>query len=216
MAPAAGGPPKVLAVIAPAIDPVALAYHEIRSPLGLVAMAARAAADDCTDEATRARCEMIVRAAERMLRTASQVFHLNRASTAAPAAYRPAAVVRDLVRDMRGLDVRIRVRIDHDAADCETDGVAEQFEALVHTLVTNAIDHGESGEDIRLCIHRRGDALVVTVTNRIAARRRHSGDGMGTYIAHELAQRLGAELSTTSRRDTFRAQVILPLVPPTR
>ena len=203
-------------MIAPAIDPVALAYHEIRSPLGLVAMAARAAADDCTDEATRARCEMIVRAAERMLRTAGQVFQLNRATAGPPAIYRPAAVVRDLVRDMRGLDVRIRVRIDHDAANCETEGVLEQFEALVHTLVTNALDHGEGGEDIRLCIHRRGAALAITVTNRIAARRRHSGDGMGTYIAHELAQRLGAELSTTNRRDTFRAEILLPLVPPTR
>lgn len=200
-------------MIAPAIDPVALAYHELRSPLGLVATAARAAADDCTDEATRARCEMIVRAAERMLRTAGQVFQLNRAVAADPVRYFPAEVVRELVRDMRGLDVHVRLRIEGDALACATEGTLEQFEALIHTLVANALDHGEPGHDIRVRVRHRGNVLVVVVTNRVTARRRHNGAGMGAYIAHELAGRLGASLASSTRGETFRVEVILPLGP---
>ena len=202
-----------LAVIAPTIDPVALAYHELRSPLGLVATAARAVADDCTDDATRVRCEMIVRAAERMLRTAGQVFQLNRACEANAVRYRPAEVVRDLVHDLRGLDVHVRLRMREGVLDLETDGVREQFEALVHTLITNALDHGEPTRDIRVSLRMRDGRFVVAVRNRMAARGRHHGEGMGAYIAHELAHRLGARLTASRRGETYTAEVALPLAP---
>ncbi len=95
----------------------------------------------------------------------------------------------------------------------ETNGVREQFEALVHTLITNALDHGEPAKDIRVSLRQRDGRFVVAVRNRVAARGRHHGAGMGAYIAHELAHRLGARLTSSRRGETFAAEVVLPLAP---
>ncbi len=65
-----------------ATDPVTMAYHELRSPLALVATVARSAAEECEDELVRARCLSIVRAAERMIRTAGHLMDLAETSQA--------------------------------------------------------------------------------------------------------------------------------------
>jgi hypothetical protein len=36
---------------------------------------------------------------------------------------------------------------------------------------------------------------------------------MGAYIAHELAHRLGARLTSSRRGETYAAEVVLPLAP---
>ena len=67
------------------IDPLTLMYHELRAPLGLVATAARSmAAKTQTTTTSVSRCEMIVRAAERMLRTPPRWFAISHARPAGP------------------------------------------------------------------------------------------------------------------------------------
>ncbi|MCC6420005.1 MAG: hypothetical protein IT429_17360, partial [Gemmataceae bacterium] len=52
-------------------DPLTLAYHELRSSLGLVVMQARAVAGETGEPETRRRCEAIAALAEQLVRTSS-------------------------------------------------------------------------------------------------------------------------------------------------
>jgi signal transduction histidine kinase len=192
-----------------------MVYHELRSPLGLVATAARSAADDCQDDELRGRCEMIVRAAERMLRTANQVFELNRAAERLDRDwFVPAGVAAGLVADLRGLDVDVRCETAAGAAGAAVFGVREQFEALLHSLVTNALDHSDPGTEVVVRLAEAEGELVVSVTNRVASLKRHKGMGLGTYIARALADRLDARLTVASAEGVYRVELALSSASP--
>ncbi|MGE5595173.1 MAG: sensor histidine kinase [Hyphomicrobiales bacterium] len=197
----------------PALEPMTLVYHELRAPLGLVATAARSAAEDCEDEELRSRCETIVRAAERMLRTANQLFNLNRlGESPGRSVYDPASVVAAIVSDLRGLEAAVSLEQESTGDEPRfACGAREPFEALIHSLIGNAIDHGEPGERIRVRTSIRGGRFEAVVENRIAARKRHRGLGLGSYIATELATQAGADLETSVEMGTYRAVVRLPL-----
>lgn len=192
------------------LDPLTMVYHELRSPLGLVATAARSAADDCQDEAIRSRCEMIVRAAERMLRTANEVFELNRSAECLDRDwYVPAKIIADFVADLRGLEVDVRCETAAGGGAVAVFGVRGQFEALLHSLVTNAVDHGDPEAEVVVGLTEGEGELVVAVTNRAASLERHNGMGLGTYIAAGLAERLGARLTVMSGEGVYHVELAL-------
>lgn len=193
-------------------DPATVVLHELRAPLGLVATAARSAADGCEDDATRLRCEMIARAAERMLRTADEVFRLNEACSGEDATnFRPYEVVTDIVGTLRGLGSMVELRASTPGEFVEVLGNPRRFEALVQSLLTNAIDHGEPGEAVAVTFELDQDSLCVHVENRVAAKDRHDGLGIGTAVVEALAERLGGALERQCDGDRFRATLRLPL-----
>lgn len=197
----------------PALDAMTMAYHELRSPLGLVLTAARVAAEEAAaDEDLRRRCETIARAAERMLRTAQQVFELGeQPEPATDAPYSPSDVVLGVAEDLRALGVAIECEVTPAARRAWTTGVSERLEALVQSLLTNASDHGEPGVPVRVRVERTRRVLAVEVVNAIAANRRHRGLGLGSLIANELALRLGADLEMAAEDGQFTATIHLPL-----
>jgi len=196
-----------------AIDPLTLAYHELRSPLGLVATAARSVAEESRDDALRARCEVIVRTVDRMLRTVQQVFGAAQAgSTDAPAWFAPLDVVSRLVHYLQGFDVGIDLSADGQALAARVFGVRGLFEALVQSLVSNAVDHSEAGACVTVRLAGDENTLTFTVVNTAATRRRHKGLGVGLYICDRLAEQLGGTLSTGFDGREYRASFRLPRV----
>lgn len=197
----------------PTLDAMTMAYHELRSPLGLVLTAARVAAEQAAgDDDLRRRCETIVRAAERMLRTAQQVFELSELpGDVVEAPYSPSDVILGVAADLGALGVCVACDVTPGARRAWTTGVAERLEALVQSLLTNAGDHGEPGVPVRMSLDATPVALTVAVTNTIAAARRHKGLGLGSLIANELAIRLGADLEMAAEDGKFTATVRLPL-----
>ena len=194
------------------IDPATMVLHELRAPLGLMATAARSAADDCQDDDLRLRCEMIVRAAEGMLRTANQVFQLNRVPGAGEVAnFRPFEVASQLVDTLRGFDVRVSLHGDAGARQAAVIGVYEQFEALLHSLVTNAMDHSELGAPVHVELRVRDGGLFVEIRNVPARQPRHRGLGLGTAIADALAEGLGAVVERKRCRSQYSAGFELQL-----
>jgi signal transduction histidine kinase len=192
------------------IDPAALMYHELRAPLGLVATAARSVAGDVEDDDLRQRCEVIVRAAERMLRTAATVASLD----APPGAeergtFAPVPVVSELVATLQGLGVPIECLLDAPTGAL-AHGSAERFEALVHSTISNAIDHGAAGETITVEVRQAGGGITVEVSNAVARDDRHAGRGLGTIIAAALARGLDANLDATVADGRYRARIVLP------
>jgi two-component system, OmpR family, heavy metal sensor histidine kinase CusS len=196
----------------PVTDPATLVLHELRGPLGLMATAAQSAADDCADDDIRSRCEMIVRAAERMLRTANEVFQLSRAAQADEChSYSPFEVADEMVQTLRGLAVGIRLEATPDVRSLHTQGVSERFEALLHSLISNGVDHCEPGSAVRVSLTSDSGTLRVAVENEASLRPRHRGLGLGTHVADSLAERLGGAVVRECEGGRFRATLTLPL-----
>lgn len=193
-----------------AIDPAALMYHELRAPLGLVATAARSVAGDVDDDGLRERCEVIVRAAERMLRTAATVAALD-----APLAdesrqtFQPVPVVCELVATLKGLGVPIELEADAPRS-ATARGSAARFEALVHSTISNAMDHGNPEAPIHVTVRLLSGAIAIDITNVIAGNDCHRGRGLGSIIAAALARGLDARLDAHVADGRHYARILLP------
>jgi signal transduction histidine kinase len=176
-----------------------------------MATAARSAADDCLDESLKVRVEMIVRAAERMLRTTQRVLSL--ASAATPVGIGPVApapLFVEIAEDAGALGVPVTYRPDGSLSALVLQSDRSIIEAIVQSLLNNAQDHGEPGEPIRLAAVAADGALEVTVANTAAGKRLHSGLGAGTYLCQQLASRIGATLTTEATGCTFTAKLHVP------
>jgi signal transduction histidine kinase len=194
-------------------DPLTLAYHELRSPLGLVATAIRSVAEDSSDDVLRHRCEMIVRTVERMLRTTEQVFGLARTTISAEQeSFAPAEVVAQVVSDFNQNGAPIETYSAR-AVTARTLGQRGTFEALIQSLLNNALDHSDPGAAIRVEVDAGEDTLSITISNPMATTRRHHGLGVGLYFCRRLAEQLGASLVTESEDGVFRATVQVLLTP---
>jgi signal transduction histidine kinase len=195
-------------------DPFTLAYHELRSPLGLLATAARSMVEDSTEQAIRDRCAVIVRTVERMLRTTEQVFGVARtAGDETPTRFLPSVVLAGLIRDM-DLAASVELHIEPDAGQSAVFGSRGAFEALAQSLLNNAVDHGEPGAPITVELTREDGELTLSVKNRVTAVRRHNGLGVGLYLCRRLADQLGGDLSAGLEGQSYRAYFAVPVATP--
>ncbi|MCC7362954.1 MAG: HAMP domain-containing histidine kinase [Dehalococcoidia bacterium] len=195
------------------LEPMTLVYHELRSPLGLLATAARSAAEECDDENLKSRCEIIVRAAERMLRTAQQLLDLARGDDGRePEAFSPTDIILVIAADNTALGSTVETVITPAARRAWTLAVREVFEALMQSLVSNALDHGDPDVAPVVQVAAEEDALVVEVRNRVGTAKQHEGLGLGSYIARGLAEQLGARIETIEARREHVVRLHLPVV----
>jgi signal transduction histidine kinase len=192
-------------------DPLTLAYHELRSPLGLIATAARAAAEDPDPEQARHYCKVISRTADMVLRTTEQVLSLAEAARVAPGQlYRPHEVIADVVNTFTELGLALRLEIAPAARELVMDGVPNHLEALVQSLLGNAFDHGEPGEPVCVMVDSPGEELIVGVSNPIPQSCRHRGLGVGAYLSRRLAEQMGGVLRVGPEGSHYRALLCLP------
>jgi signal transduction histidine kinase len=122
--------------------------------------------------------------------------------------------------------VRVELRADGDARG-EWDGA--RLEQVISNVVSNAIDHGEEGEPVRVSVSAAGDAVELVVENRgempreildhafeafqrgpEQTGRKASGLGLGLYIAREIVQRHSGSILARSREGWTRVVVRLP------
>ncbi len=185
-----------------------MAYHELRSPLALMATAARSAAEESSDEYVRSRCESIVRAAERMLRTATHIIDVAAAAQyTEPVDFDPARVVEDVVKDYRAmgaaivLEVAERGRMAH--------GVEQHLEALLCSLLGNASDHGDRSVPLHVVVRIIESRTRITVRNAVGSGGNHRGLGLGAYIGQQLVQELGATLNATTSETEHSVEIEL-------
>ena len=193
-------------------ETMTLAYHELRAPLGLMATAAAAVAEASPDAAAREQCEVILRAAERLLRTTGRVLALARPAPAdaRERAYAPAPLVERIASDLGNLQVAIEFSAGERASDAFVWGHQEDLETLVSSLLMNAIDHGDPDEIIGVSVEDDGASVHICISNRAASEQRHRGLALGTQLCEELARRLGATLRSESDGGRFSAQIELP------
>ena len=189
-----------------------MAYHELRSPLALVATVARSAAAECEDDLLRARCLSIVRATERMLRTASHLMVVAETSTEDGTwTLDPMEVVSRVSNDYRGVGANVAVH-DLRSGFNKVSFSASALEALLCSLMGNALDHGARESAVSIVVTNELSACQIRITNGVAEGSRHHGLGLGAYIAGKLAEEMGATLSTERTGDTFTSMVSLSMV----
>lgn len=194
-------------------DPVTLAYHELRSPLGLMVSAARSAAEDCTDEELRSRCLSILRTAERMLRTTGQMLAVAEAAREASThLFFPLTVVEKVVADYRGLGVTVGVS-GPISSRLVIEGDPGKLEALLCTMIGNALDHGDECFGVTISVVEQADEVVIQVGNAIGHTRRHRGLGLSSYIGNKLATALNASLHLARTEGEFMARISLHATP---
>jgi signal transduction histidine kinase len=188
-------------------DPLVLALHELQSPLGLIATAARAAAEDCADDEVRRRCEVILRAAERTLRSAQEILTLTRTEQGEPTEFDPWAMVRSVVTDIQEIGIGARLRITDSDVRPRAYAVAAHYESLIASCLSNALDHSHQGSVIDVEANTGLGWFAVRISNRTSQVRRHCGFGLGTYIADALARKLPAEIARAASGDRYTVSV---------
>ena len=106
-------------------DPMTVLYHELKSPLGLIATLARSAAIELDGLRAREHFEAINRVAERTLRTADIVLAVARAADQQPTVTccRPAEVLERLVGDMQELGCDVQLDIDESSVNALVESV---------------------------------------------------------------------------------------------
>lgn len=190
-----------------------LVYHELRAPLGLVVTAARAASGEDDPEELRRQCAIIQRTAERMLRTAAAVIESARATRSPePAWFLPQAQLDSAVQDAAVSGMPVSLACDAGAANLEAYGSPAQFEALFHSLLANAMDHGDPAAGIAVATGIEDGRFIFAVRNAVAAHPRHRGLGVGTALCQQLAAALGGELCAEQRDGDFIATFRVPAI----
>lgn len=191
-------------------DPLTLAYHELRSALGVVVMQARAVADETAEPETQRRCDGIARVGEQLLRTAAVVLAAAGTSGDQPRLFAPAGTAAQLIDGLQALDVPVTLAVSQAARQARTTGNAGTFEALLHTLISNAMDHSTAGTRIDVHLDATPGRLALSVTNAAGDGTSHRGLGAGTYIAARLAESLGATLEARREDGEYAVCVRMP------
>jgi signal transduction histidine kinase len=192
-------------------DPLAEAYHELRTPLGLLSATLGSMADNDNGHVTRRKIDLALRTVDRLMRTSEQVLGLAEASRAGDRVwYSPASVLAQVSRDLGELGATIDLGFDDSAAAVLLFGVVECFETLVQSLLTNAIEHGEEAKAVQVHAKTDGHDIDVTITNAISDRP-HRGRGIGLYLCRRFTEQLGGTLTTTVEAATYHVRLRLPV-----
>lgn len=192
------------------IDPLTYVIHEIKAPLGLVSMAAQAAADATEDESVHEQCEAIVRVAGRMLRLTSSLPALASGSGGtSQEPFYPTRIARSVFSDLAKMGTPVVQDAERCYDELEALGSASHFEALVQSVLMNAIDHADLDMPITIRLKREGNQFRLSIGNRTSQTMRHRGLGLGTIIADRLATAAGCEITRISTPCSYVVELTL-------
>lgn len=215
--------------------------HDLRTPLGVVAMSTHYLLR--ADTLTAAQTKAVVRiqtAAERMRGMVRDILDFTQtafgvALPITPAAADFGAITRNIVAEVAALhpDASIELTCDGDLTGRWD---AARVAQMLANLLSNAVQHGTTGELVNVLVDSDADAVRVQVTNAgppIPAEAREnlfsplrqsptteaerrvgsSGLGLGLYITKQIAVAHGGTVEVDSgEHTTFR--VVLPRTPP--
>lgn len=190
-----------------AVSPQALAYHEMRAPIGLLATAAWLAAEDCADPVTRERIKAIAEGAERILGVVREFLAPEEPADKTDE-FSPHNVVRELAGPLREIGWRVSLC---DEPQGVARGSAESYRALLQSVFNNCLDHASQRSGVSIDVTVDSGQARVEVANGRCEEKRHAGLGFGRYIVAQLAERCGARVNYSVSGDRYVTCIEVPL-----
>lgn len=204
-------------------DFVANISHELRTPVGALAVLADTLADDDDPQVVRQLAQRMVDEAHRASSTIDDLLELSRIELGGTA-------VRDVVDIGEVVDAAVQrtagaaasrdvsVIVD-DAHPAKVLGDARQLVSAISNLLDNAVKYSDEGAEVHVRVGRRGDVVEIAVVDRgigIPARdldriferfyrvdrarsRDTGGTGLGLAIVRHVATNHGGEVRVESR-----------------
>jgi two-component system, OmpR family, sensor histidine kinase SenX3 len=151
-------------------DFVANISHELKTPVGALAVLAEMIAELDDTEATQRLAEKMVAEAHRAARTIDDLLELSQTElggTAARDNIAIAQVIDDAVERVRPAAEQhsIHVTVDRGPADLRIVGSHRQLVSAVANLLENAVKYSDSGSDVKIEAHRENGFAHVVVTD---------------------------------------------------
>jgi signal transduction histidine kinase len=223
---------------------VGVLAHDVRTPLGaiLASVDYLLAVDELTGASLDA-ARQIRNSATRLRLLANDLldFTRTRLGSSLPIAREPldlAKVCRDTVKELEALHPSAILEL-RCSGDLHGSWDGARLEQMLSNLVANAIEHGKSGEAIRISVRSRNAEAVIEVENRgppipetirevmldplkhlpllePQVNRRARGLGLGLFIARLIAEAHSGKIEIDSKRkDRTKVRVELPRTEPT-
>ncbi|HEY1691460.1 MAG TPA: hybrid sensor histidine kinase/response regulator [Polyangiaceae bacterium] len=208
------------------------AGHDLRNPLGAIAMASRAMQGcGCTEASHATNAARIEQSARRMTAIVDDIHDLARGlfSGGVPVSVGPmdlAAVCERVVEELRLVHAGQAIELDV-AGDVHGCWDAERVARVVSNLVGNAIEHGRrtpvritgrgDDQDARIEVINQGDTIPEDELRYVFEPFRHGassrGLGLGLYIVHEIVRAHGGQVAVRSGGGETVFSVTLPKMP---
>jgi len=205
-------------------DFVANISHELKTPVGALAVLAEALADVDDPAATRRLADKMVEEAHRASRTIDDLLELSRTELGGAAAKDVVIVERvvdDAVERSRAGAERhsIKVRVSHGPGDLHVVGSHRQMVSAVANLIDNAVKYSDADSEVVVESRRQNGSVEIIVTDtgvgipardidRIFERfyrvdrarsRDTGGTGLGLSIVRHVATNHAGEVTVQSR-----------------
>jgi len=204
-------------------DFVANISHELKTPVGALAVLAEAMADNDDPPTTRRLAEKMIDEAHRASRTIDDLLELSRIELGG-AAVREAVDVDDLLeqavsRNRIAAEHRqVRITV-HRNTGLKVIGDSRQLSSALNNLIDNAVKYSDTGQTVEIDAAPAGEFVAMTVSDRGAgipakdidriferfyrvdrARSRYTGGtGLGLSIVRHVATNHGGVVSVESR-----------------
>ncbi|GFE63595.1 PAS domain-containing sensor histidine kinase [Litoreibacter roseus] len=200
---------------------MAVLGHDLRNPLAAIGASARIAARQPQTEKSKEMLDAVGQSVRRMSSLIDDVMDFARARLGAGI-----VVKREDVQNLRSILARTvqEVRVSHPEATFREDYAFDEpmncdparISQLASNLVSNAVHHGSLNKPVRIKAEDKDGHFTLSVTNagaaipdtarhllfepfvRLEGRQDGEGLGLGLFIANEIAQRHGGQLSMSS------------------
>jgi signal transduction histidine kinase/DNA-binding response OmpR family regulator len=221
----------------------ALIAHDLRQPVGVVALAvamARKAHQGTMAEAEAKHLDRIEGAARRLSIMIDELLDATRLEarrlTLAPALVDVAALAREVCERTANVTAGHSVSVREAGVPREVWADPTRVEQVMANLLSNAAKYGAPGTEIRVDVHGSDERVEVTITNhgpgiepeelarlfqrfmrsRTGAQKDASGIGLGLYICKGLVQAHGGQIwAESTPGETTSFHFTLPSTPPT-
>jgi two-component system sensor histidine kinase SenX3 len=205
-------------------DFVANISHELKTPVGALAVLAETLADMDDPTAARRLADKMVDEAHRAARTIDDLLELSRTEldgTAAKDVVPISQVIDEAVERARAAAEQhsVKVRVDHGSADAHVTGSHRQLVSAVANLIDNAVKYSDTGSEVHVDTRGVDGVVEIVVTDHgvgIPARdidriferfyrvdrarsRETGGTGLGLSIVRHVVTNHSGEVTVQSR-----------------
>jgi two-component system sensor histidine kinase RegB len=205
------------------------AAHELSTPLSTIAVAANELVRRVGAEGAAAQDVELIRSEVRRCREILQQMAVELGEHESGGKAMSASAVAELALDGFEERERVALRVGEAAGECIVPSAPRAVATVIRALLKNASHASDAkapielgmrvvGNDLELAVRDRGHGMTPDVARRatepfFTTKEPGAGMGLGLFLAHETARRLGGALEIATGGGGTTARLVLPLGP---